>query len=108
MTQLHVDARVEVRGQLSVDTGGYEHTSGPFDVRATSVSVKARDELSAEGDVVRIEAASKIELVCGGSKLVLEPGGATLTAGRVTLDGSTVTIKGSSLVDVDGALITLN
>lgn len=102
------DARVEVRGQLSVDTGGYEHTSGPFDVRATSVSVKARDELSAEGDVVRIEAASKIELVCGGSKLVLEPGGATLTAGRVTLDGSTVTIKGSSLVDVDGALITLN
>ncbi len=102
------DARVEVRGQLSVDTGGYEHTSGPFDVRATSVSVKARDELAAEADVVRIEAGSKIELVCGGSKLVLEPGGATLTAPRVTLDGSTVTIKGSSLVDVDGALITLN
>lgn len=102
------NAQVEVRGQLSVGSGGYEHTTGPAEVRATSISVKARDELAAEGDTVRIEAGSKIELVCGGSKLVLEPGGATLSAPRVSIQGTTVAINGTALVDVDGALITLN
>ena len=44
----------------------------------------------------------------GGSKLVLEPGGATLSAPRVSIQGTTVAINGTALVDVDGALITLN
>ena len=36
------------------------------------------------------------------------PGGATLTGGKVTITGGQIQIKADGVVDVDGALITLN
>jgi type VI secretion system secreted protein VgrG len=102
------DASVEVDGHLAVDSGSFEHVSGPYAVRATEKAVAIRDGLDVTADTIRIEAGSRIELVCAGTKLVLTPGGATLEGGKATIRGGNIDIKADGTVDVDGALITLN
>jgi type VI secretion system secreted protein VgrG len=102
------DASVRVDGHLAVDSGSFEHVSGPHAVRATEKSVAVRDALDVTADTIRIEAGSRIELVCGGTKLVLEAGGATLEGAKATIRGGNIDIHSDGTVDVDGALITLN
>ena len=95
-------------GHLAVDSGSFEHVSGPHAVRATEKLVAVRDALDVTADTIRIEAGSRIELVCGGTKLVLEAGGATLEGAKATIRGGNIDIHSDGTVDVDGALITLN
>ncbi len=102
------DASVRVANDLKVRSASYEQETGPLEIRSTTSKQVARDELSLESDTIRLEASSKIELRCGGVSLVLTPGGATLTGGKVTITGGNIHLKADGVVDVDGALITLN
>jgi type VI secretion system secreted protein VgrG len=102
------DASLRVQNDLRVRSASFEQETGPLEVRSTSTKLVARDEFAVEADTIRLSAASRVEIRCGGTSLVLTEGGATLSGGKVTIEGGQIEIKADGTVDVDGALITLN
>jgi uncharacterized protein (DUF2345 family) len=101
-------AEVEVAKSLGVSSGSFHQQTGSHEVRTTRSVHSARDEMRLESDAIVLEGKSSIRLVCGGSQITLTPGGITVSAGKVTIEGGEVKIAAQGVVDVDGALITLN
>lgn len=99
---------VDVGEALTVTSGSFYQSTGPYEVHTTSTLHSARDSMRLESDTITIEGKSKVELKCGGSKITLTPGAITINSGSVSIEGLLVKIKGTAMVDVDGALITLN
>lgn len=102
------EANIRVQEGLRVRSASFEQETGALSVRSTTSKLSARDEMAIDSDTIKLEAASKIELRCGGTSLVLTPGGASLTGAKVSIHAAEVHIKADGTVDVDGALITLN
>jgi type VI secretion system secreted protein VgrG len=57
---------------------------------------------------IKITAGTKIELICGGSKIVMDPGSIKITSGEITVDAPMTTVKGTATLTLKGGMVLIN
>ncbi len=99
---------VHVGEELSVTSKSFSQETGSHETRTRETKHTARDLMRLESDTIEIEGGSKVKISCGGSEIVLTPGGITISSGQVTIEADEIKIAANGTTDIDGALITLN
>lgn len=57
---------------------------------------------------IKITAGVKIELICGASTIVMEPGSIKITSGDIKVDAPTTSVNGSATLKLTGGLVLIN